>query len=325
MSFPSLESIAPGIMRLPCPMRRFTAVNGWVIGAPGRQAIVDTGMPGDETLALWVRGEAEGLIAGVEAVICTHMHRDHSGQAKALMTCHRAPLFMGALEHARLLAASMTTPEQGRARLRQFFHLLGLPAALIATAEPIDYTMLAPFPAQFTSLTDDMTLELGGEKWRVLLGGGHSPMAACLLSAQETYLLAGDQILPGSGPHITVGAVAPEADPLTAYFSFLDRLKGLPDSLLVLPGHGAPFTGLAGHVANLEQNHRRRLGRVLAGLEGAQSCAEMARLAFSERAAERFGDLLPGMTLALANHLWQAGQLRRHVDDAGVYRFERIS
>lgn len=312
-------------MRLPCPMRRFAPVNGWVIGAPGRQAIVDTGMPGEETEALWTRCEAEGQIAGVEAIICTHMHRDHSGQAKGLMARHEAPLFMGALEYAQLMAASTTTPEQGRTRLRQFLHRLGLPAALIARAEPNDYTMLAPFPSQFTPLEDDMTLELGGEKWRVLLGGGHSSMAACLLSEKERFLLAGDQILPGSGPHVTVGAGAPEADPLAAYFSFLDRLKGLADSLLVLPGHGAPFTGLAGHVANLEQNHRRRLGRVLAGLEGAQSCAEMARLAFSERAAERFGDLLPGMTLALANHLWQAGQLRRHMDDAGVYRFEKIS
>jgi len=311
-------------MRLACPMRRFASVNGWVIGAPGRQAIIDTGMPGAETAALWQRCEADGRIAGVEAVICTHMHRDHAGQAPGLVARHGARLFMSAEEHAGLTAVSAAAPAESRAKLGTFLHRLGVSAALIAAAEPIDYTMLAPFPAQFTPLEDDMALELGGENWTVLLGGGHSPRAACLLSADEKFLLAGDQVLPGSGPHVTVWAETPEADPLSAYFAFLARLTRLPDSLTVLPGHGAPFTGLAGHAANLDQNHRRRLGRVLAGLEGARSCAEMARLAFSERAAERFGDLLPGMTLALANHLWQAGRLRRHIDDAGVYRFEKI-
>lgn len=312
-------------MRLPCPMRRFASVNGWVIGTPGHQAIIDTGMPGAETAALWESHEAQGQIAGVEAVVCTHMHRDHAGQAPGLMARHGAHLFMSTREHAGLMRVSAMAPQESRAKLRAFLHQLGVPAALIARTEPIDYTMLAPFPASFTALTDGMELELGQRRWRVLLGGGHSPNAACLLSADEAFLVAGDQILPGSGPHVTVWAETPEADPLSAYFAFLGRLKHLPDSLTVLPGHGAPFTGLAGHAANIEQSHRRRLDRVLVGLEGAQSCAEMARLAFSERAAERFGDLLPGMTLALANHLWQAGQLRRHIDDSGVYRFEKIS
>lgn len=306
-------------------MRRFAAINGWIIGQKGRQAIIDTGMPGEETEALWRRGEAAGLVDGVTAVVCTHMHRDHSGLAPQLMARYGAPLYMSASEHELLIMASGLTPEEDRARLHAFLHVLGLPAAFIAGIEPIDYTMLHPFPRNFTALEDGMVLELGGTDWQVVLGGGHSTQAACLLAQDQSYLIAGDQILPGSGPHVAVWEEAVDADPLRDYLVFLDRLLALPDSLLVLPGHGAPFTGLAGHAANLRQGHERRLGRLLAGLDGAQSCAEMGGLVFSQRAAERFGELLPGMTLALANHLWHAGRLRRHVDDAGVYRFEKVS
>src|SRR5690606_30246638 len=122
---------------------------------------------------------------------------------------------------------------------------------------------------------------------------------------------AGDQILPGAGPHITVWSETPEADPLGAYFAFLHRLAPLSGAMLVLPGHGAPFTGLAAHAARLRETHEARLGEVLNGIKGAMSVMQIAELAFSSRAARRFSDLLPGMTLSLANYLWHRNKLRR--------------
>lgn len=304
-------------------MSQFFSVNAWIIGAPGQQAIVDSGMPDAATAALWAQAEAAGEVAGVEAVVGTHMHRDHTGQSAALMQRHGAPLYMTAQEHAHLVAQSAASTAQRRERLWGFLHRLGLEAAAVQAIEPIDYTMLDPFPQNFVPLTDGMELRLGGMDWQVLLGGGHSSEAAVLIAADQSLMLAGDQILPGSGPHITAGPAEQDADLLSEYFAFLDRLSALPDTMLVLPGHGAPFSGIARHAVALRQGHDKRLARLLAGFSGSLSCFEMTPLVFSARTVGRFGDLLPGMTLALANHLWQVGQLRRHLDDDGVFRFER--
>lgn len=320
-----IEYVTPQVRRLVLPMRRFASVNGWVIGRPGRQAIVDTGMPGPETASLWRDAERLGDVAGVEAIVCTHMHRDHAGQAAALLARHGARLFMSADEHQRLSAASRHPLQESRDALHAFLMRLGLTAPEAAAIEPIDYSMLAPFPEDFTRLEDGDVLQLGGIDWQIMLGGGHSSRAVSLLAEDRSLLLAGDQILPGLGPHITVWSGAPEADPLSDYFTYLDRLIGLPDTLLILPGHGGPFAGIAAHAAALRQGHERRLARLLSGIHGALTCRDMAALVFSERASQRFADLLPGMILSLANHLWHGGRLRRHIDDAGTYRFERLN
>lgn len=305
-------------------MRRFTSVNAWILGQPGEQVIVDTGMPGEDTAGLWSRAEVAGEIAGVSALVCTHMHRDHSGQAGELTRCHDAPLFMTRPEYDRLVEESERPIALSRLRLRQFLQSLGLPPATVEDHSPIDYTMLHPAPSLHTALVEGMVLSVGDTEWEVLIGGGHSTAAASLFDARRSLLLSGDQLLPGLGPHVTVWSGAPDANPLADYFVYLDRVARLPEQTLALPGHGAPIPDAPAHAAMLRGTHEGRLERLLAGLTGAMSCAEIAPLAFSERAARRFSDLLPGMTLSLANYLWQAGHLRRHVDDGGVYRFEAV-
>ncbi|MFC3704240.1 MBL fold metallo-hydrolase [Devosia honganensis] len=320
-----IDHVAPAVRRLVCPMHRFAPVNAWILGEKGTQLIVDTGMPGAETAALWAQSETAGEVAGVEAILCTHMHRDHAGQVPALMRRHGVPLLMTRQEHDRLSRTIGTAPEAGRAGLQAFRRRLGIASAVAATASPIDYSALDPFPQDFTPLEAGMELRLGGMDWQVVLGGGHSVRAACLLAADRSLFLAGDQVLAGAGPHISVWADAPEADPLADYLVFLEGLLVLPDSLLVLPGHGAPFRGLGAQAEALRRRHEQRLGRLHAGLAGAKSPLEMVGLVFSEQAGRRFAELLPGMALGLANHLWHRGRLRRHVDDEGVFRFETIS
>ncbi|MGO8609465.1 MBL fold metallo-hydrolase, partial [Rhizobium johnstonii] len=47
--------------------------------------------------------------------------------------------------------------------------------------------------------------------------------------------------------------------PLGEWFASIARLKELPDSLLVLPGHGDPFTGLHARLDAMDREHRERL------------------------------------------------------------------
>ena len=285
-------------------MRRFASVNAWIVGPMGRQFIIDTGMCGADTEQIWRRAEESGELGGVEAILVTHMHRDHAGQVRHLQQRFGAKLLMSAREHAGALAASMAIRDENRLQLCDFLLALGMDGQAADAIAPIDYSMLAPFPLDFIALQDDGCLSLAGRNWRVMLGGGHSAAAACLMAEDKSLFFSGDQVLAGAGAHIAVWQAAPEADPLADYFTFLDRLAPLPDEMLVLPGHGLPFRGLAAQARSLRRQHEDRLAKLANGIFGAMSCVEMAPLVFSDRAIRRFAELIPAMTLSLANHLW---------------------
>jgi len=249
------------------------------------------------------------------------MHRDHAGQIPGLVERYGAPLFMTTEEHGKVVVASEASLEQRQGNLSAFLVQQGVPASEAQVIVPPDYSVLAPFPRDFHALEDGMELSLAGGDWRVMTGGGHSTKAACLMSRDGRLMLAGDQVLAGAGPHITVGLDEPEADLLSTYFAFLDRLSVLPGTTMVLPGHGAAFGDVAAHALALRKAHQRRLARLMSRLVGAMSCAEMAPLVFAPKTLRHFGYLVPGMVLSLANHLWHRGELVRHQDDDGVWRF----
>ena len=323
MSLDFIESLAPGVTRLVCPMSGAGSVNGWILGAKGKQMIVDGGVPGAQAAALWAAAESAGIVGGVEAIVCTHMHRDHSGQIPALVVRHRAPLFMTPEEHGKIVAASDASLERRQSNLTEFLVRSGVPADRARQIAPPDYSVLAPFPRDYQPLHDGMIIPLAGLEWRILTGGGHSSKAACLISTDGRFMLAGDQVLGGAGPHITVGLDEPEADLLSEYFAFLDRLAELPDTMAVLPGHGAAFTGVAAHARALRRTHEKRLARLTSGMNGAMSCADMAPLVFAPKTIRHFGYLVPGMVLSLANHLWHRGAMTRDQGHDGVWRFAR--
>ena len=115
-----------------------------------------------------------------------------------------------------------------------------------------------------TALTgsEDNTARL----WEVVTGNGHSPEHACLLDRERGVLLAGDQVLPRISSNVSLGVSEPEGDPLGDWLASIAKLRGLPDDLLVLPGHGEPFTGLHVRLDQLDAEHAERLDAVAAFL-----------------------------------------------------------
>jgi glyoxylase-like metal-dependent hydrolase (beta-lactamase superfamily II) len=56
--------------------------------------------------------------------------------------------------------------------------------------------------------------------------------------------------------------------PLQLFLDTLDRLGALPEDVLVLPSHGAPFIGLHACLDRLRRHHARRLRQTV------EACAE---------------------------------------------------
>ncbi|SEQ49299.1 Glyoxylase, beta-lactamase superfamily II [Devosia sp. YR412] len=319
MTEPVLEPWAEDIACLRLPMPAFGGVNAFILGQPGNQTIIDTGMPGAETAAIWHAALRNGSAGGVEAVFCTHAHIDHAGQVGLLARETGAPLLMSVGEYEDLSLVNGMTFEERQRIATIFQDKGGFP--LEGRGHPTDYSVLAPLHGQVQHVNDGDTITLGGRDWEVMLGGGHSRAPVCLLSRDLKILLAGDQLLMGSGPQVPVQAERPGDDMLGAYFSFLDRLDTLPDDFVVFPGHGDPIHNFKQQVARIRNGHRQRLDRLLDKMDGAMTRAELASLVFTDPSS-RLKARLPYLTTALTNYLITQSQILA-CDDAGILKYWR--
>ena len=110
---------------------------------------------------------------------------------------------------------------------------------------------------------------------------------------------------------------------------FLDsllRYLDLPESTLVLPSHGKPFTGLATRIAQLQDHHRERLEEILqAARDHALSAADTLPILFKRKLDTHQMTFAMGEALAHLHHLWMDGKLERFLDQGDVQRFRAAS
>ncbi len=318
--------VAPGVLwlRMPLPMA-LDHINLYLLDDGDGWWIIDTGIGGKTTQGHWLR-IFEHELGGrpVKAVLATHMHPDHVGQAGWLCERWRVPLYMtfGEYYSARVFSA-MTADDIGWTT-ETYFQQVGM------GPEHVDAmrrnwrgfgSVAERLPGAFRRLAEGTTLGIGGHEWRVMVGRGHSPEHACLYSESLGVLLSGDQVIPRISPNVGVMPTEPEADPLALWFDSLRRFRSLPEDTLVLPAHNTPFRGLHPRLNALIAHHEDHL------LALEQACAESPRCArdllpvlFSrELDASQLGMAL-GECVAHLNHLYLAGRLLREVHD-GVHLY----
>lgn len=322
-----IQAVSKDVVCLSLPMKEAqfssSSVNCWIIGTGQDMLVADTGMPGQQARSAWLANAQLMPPASVRDVVCTHMHRDHTGQASFLVRHHGARLHMTPQEHSALMRLSTEAAQPALQARHSLLRLAGAKAndATMAT-KPFSYAGLADMPQDYAPLYDGAVVRLAGQEWQVLAGGGHSPDAACLYSPSGGLFITGDQILPGVAPHVTVGAHDPEADPLGAYFDFLQRLGAIPDTVLVLPGHGAAFRGLQARIKALEATHRKRSQRLLAVATRPVHCVDLLPYLFRAGAHGPLRYLLIAMTLAQLNYLQKLGKIDRRQDDDGAFIYQ---
>ncbi len=119
-------------------------------------------------------------------------------------------------------------------------HIQAVPALREAGYEvaiaPEDAVML---PSYDRTIGDDEVLRVGRLGIRAIRTPGHTPGSTCFVVEGTPVLLSGDTLFPG-GP----GATATDLGDFPAIMRSLDErlFAVLPDSTLVLPGHGADTT-----------------------------------------------------------------------------------
>ena len=260
----ALSEVAAGVfeLRLPIPFED-GLVNVFAFPDGAEADLLDCGMNAEESLEAIHHALAQLGAKRLRRLVVTHIHPDHYGAAGALAGGPGlADLYIHRLE-VPLVHPRYVELEQLVAEVKQYLLVNGVPAA---EAEELSNSQRAL--SQVVKIADPSvqldgaeTIELGRHRLRVEWTPGHSPGHICLFDAADGLLFAGDHILPDLSPNI---GLHPQStpDPLHEYLDGLRRMAALKPRR-VLPGHGRPFTDVAGRVDALVTHHQRRLDQIV--------------------------------------------------------------
>ncbi len=289
-------------------------------------AVVDTGLDTSVTREAW-----EALLAGplsgrlVTRVVATHFHPDHLGLAGWLCGRFAAPLHMTRTEFlfARLLTSDVrdAPPPEAIAHWR----LVGWSEDRIATEAAKGWgrfaSVVSTVPQRYIRLIDGGGLTIGARRWRVVSGNGHSPEHACLVDDAAKIMIAGDQVLPRITSNVSLMQSEPDEDPLGDWLSSIAKLKMLDDDLLVLPGHGDPFTGLHARLEALDAGHRDRLDALHGHLSEPRRAVDCFGVLFGRAIDDGLFGLATGEAMAHLRRLEVEGRAAREVrEDVAWFR-----
>lgn len=173
----------------------------------GEAMVID---PGDDVERILAILRQHGLT--LKTIVVTHAHIDHIGGAARLRAATGAPVYMHQAD--TMLSDHLDTQ-----------------AAWLGIEVPED-------PGIDTPAREGDTLRAGSIEATVLHTPGHTPGSISLYLAAENMLIAGDTLFRGS-----VGRTdLPGGDSAEIVRSIRAKIYSLPESTIVIPGHGAATT-----------------------------------------------------------------------------------
>lgn len=317
----------PGIrwIRLPLPFE-LNHINVWLLQDQDGWTLVDTGLNADIVREAWENLFLSALDdKPIRRIIITHYHPDHMGLAKFLWDKFQPELLMTAETEAntRFLLRGADAGEAGA--IQAFCRLHGIDRVEQYT----DFVtgaryrkIISGLPEAVCRLAADTLLSIGVDDWRPIIANGHAPGHASLYSAGRGLLIAGDQVLPGISPNISVTATNRDEDALQAYLHSMQRFIELDVDTKVMPSHGKVFTGLHARVNEIVAHHHERLDSVLALCERPLSLTEVAQGMFRKKLDGADYVLALGEALSHLMYLHYRGEMEI-IADNGTRRFVR--
>ena len=321
------ERVLPGVMRLrlPLPWPGVPHCNAWALGAGDGVVLVDTGMHNAGSMGHLERAmDQVGLkVEHVRLVVCTHAHSDHCGEAPRIAERAGCEIWMHP-NHAHLSGAA-ANPEEALARRVEIARQSGVPEEPLqqwAEARKGQGIGLAGEIRPDRDLLPGVTVDTDLGPWEVIETPGHAPSHVVLHQRERRLLISGDHVL-GRVSHYYDYGYTP--DPVAEFLASLDAVDAL-DVRLSLPGHGRPFTDLAGHVEANRALVRQRLHATRTAVKPEpQTAFEIAPRVYGDLFTEVTAQWLMNKLLCYLQHLEHEGEVTRLEPVDGLQRWAGAS
>jgi glyoxylase-like metal-dependent hydrolase (beta-lactamase superfamily II) len=222
--------ISPGVHRL---STRYA--NWYLLESGGRLTVLDAGLPGDWRAFSSALSRLGRSLSDIDAVLVTHHHPDHAGNAERIRAAG-----------ARVLAHPADAPYlRGERRLssRGVVRYLWHPWYAVYMAHLLaNRVTRVPAVAELDELADGEVIDVPGSP-RVIHAPGHTAGSCALFLEDRSLLFSGDALVTldmtrgHTGPRIIRGPHTEDAD---RALESLDALAAT-NAQTVLPGHGEPW------------------------------------------------------------------------------------
>lgn len=312
------EELLPGLFRIkiPLPQSPLKYLNSYIIKAPDRNLIIDTGFNRKECLDAMQDGlDKLDIDLDKTDIFITHLHADHFGLIQKL-TSDPSHVFFS--RPAKELLESW----EGFETMIAYAAKNGFPEnelrALLDAHPGAKYG--SDWIPGLMVLDDGDIIEVGSYHFQCVSTPGHTMGHTCLYEPERKLFVAGDHILIDITPHIQCWSDSENA--LKLYLASLDKVSEL-DIDLVLPGHRRLIEDHRARIEELKEHHRRRLKEVLSILESDSLHAFQVASRMTWDIKAETWDHFPlaqkwfatGEALAHLIFLEAEGEIARHVED----------
>lgn len=301
-------------------------INIWLLEDQDGWTVVDTCMDLPDARAQW-----EQLFAGfmqgrpVNRVIVTHMHPDHVGLAGWICERFGCDLWMSREEYLMCRLMASDTPGSVPEVALQYYRSIGWNERQIERYRKRFGgfgEVIYELPRNYRRLMSNSTIEIDGRYWQIVMGSGHSPEHAALYCPALKLLISGDQVLPRITPNVSVFPIEPQGDPLKLWIRSCSRIREqLPDTMLVLPAHQAPFYGLHERLTQLIESHETALEQLYEHLATPRRVVDCFEVLFNREIDDKLIQMASGEAAAHLNCLIGRRLAQVESDDDGVLWF----
>ncbi|MEM0954141.1 MAG: MBL fold metallo-hydrolase [Pseudomonadota bacterium] len=316
--------VAEGVywVRFSMPMS-LDHINLWLLEDGDGWAIVDTCLALDNAREQW-QDLFDGFMQGkpVTRVICTHMHPDHVGLAGWICERFNCELWMSRGEFLMCKALVSDTGREAPDAALKFYRAAGF-----SDEQLDDYSRrfgrfgmaVSPLPDSYRRMVAGETIRINERYWQLVPGSGHSPEHIALYCPALKLLISGDQVLPRITPNVSVFPTEPDGDNLRDWLLASAAIRELlPDDVLVLPAHEAPFYGLHVRLTQIIEGHERDLDKLWEHLAEPRRAVDCFDPLFNRDIDDNSIQLAIGETLAHLNCLMGRRLVQRQRDAQGV-------
>lgn len=323
--------VAEGVYWVRLPLEgALDHVNAYLLRDDAGWTLIDAGANSgacrDAFAGLLARAPFAG--ASVTRVVVTHHHPDHLGLA-AEFAARGAQVWCteecwGQAQALRPELPDAPTPAQVLMARR-----CGVSGVRLAAFERNPCRRLPmPYPPPVGShrpILDGETLELGGRRWRVLVGGGHAAGHATLWS-DDGLAFTGDQVLAGVAANLSVPATQPDLDPVSVWVASCRRIAEVADDNAVcLAGHQAPFIGAVTRCRQTVTALESALNRLLDHLDRPATALDCLPMVYRRPLQPHEANTLLAECVGYLNHLMRRGLVRRDLTVNGAYLYRRTA